>query len=103
MSNKKPFPYVPVGPRVIVLRDKAPDKSEGGILFSPGAKELPLEGEVVAVGSGDVVRAGDRVLFSEHSGITLPVGLDGDYLVLLEEEVLCFAFRVASSAVARSA
>ena len=92
MSNT-PFPYRAVGLRIIVLRDPTAEKSEGGILLTEGAREVPLEGTVVAVGAGHEFDVGDRVVFTAYSGIPLKVELAGDYLVLLEEEVLCAAVR----------
>jgi len=62
----------PLQDRVIVKRIEGQDKTEGGIFIPDFAKELPAEGEVVAVGKGRVlddgrvrpldVKPGDRVL-----------------------------------------
>ena len=64
--------------RVVVKRIEGQDKTEGGIFIPDFAKELPAEGEVVAVGKGRVlddgrvrpldVKPGDRVLFAKFAG-----------------------------------
>src|SRR6266436_931256 len=68
----------PLQDRVIVKRIEGQDKTEGGIFIPDFAKELPAEGEVVAVGKGRVlddgrvrpldVKPGDRVLFAKFAG-----------------------------------
>jgi chaperonin GroES len=69
------------------------EKSAGGIIIPDSAKEKPMEGEVIAVGSGtrndkgDVValdvKAGDTVLFGKWSGTE--VKIDGQDLLIMKE------------------
>ena len=87
----------PLGDRLVV---KAVDKEEmtkGGIVLPDTVKEKPVEGEVVAVGTGKVldngqklpmeVKVGDRVIYSKYSGTE--VKFDGEeYLILSERDVL---------------
>ena len=87
----------PLGDRLVV---KAVDKEEmnkGGIVLPDTVKEKPVEGEVVAVGTGKVldngqklpmeVKVGNRVIYSKYSGTE--VKFDGeDYLILSERDVL---------------
>lgn len=85
--------FLPIGDRICVLRDKAPDKSEGGVIIPVVAQEKPLEGTVVALGSssthGFTVLPGDRVLFSAYTGLKVQVGQEtDDYLVMREDELL---------------
>jgi chaperonin GroES len=72
-------------------------KSKGGIIIPDTAQEKPMEGEVVAVGSGIRdesgkvvpldVKAGDRVLFSKWSGTE--INMDGEeYLVMKESDIM---------------
>jgi chaperonin GroES len=87
----------PLQDRVIIRRVKEEEKSKGGIIIPDTAKEKPIEGEVIAVGSGKVqkngkvrpldVKAGDRVLFGKYSGNEIK--LDGvEHVILTEDDVL---------------
>jgi chaperonin GroES len=71
--------------------------SKGGILLPDTAQEKPLEGKVVAVGSGHrgkngrlnspSVKAGDRVVYAKWSGSEVKVA-QKDYLILKESDIL---------------
>jgi chaperonin GroES len=87
----------PLQDRLLVRRVEEQEKTRGGIIIPDSAKERPLEGEVVAVGSGKRledgtlvaldVKKGDRILFGKYAGTEIKV--DGiDHLILREEEVL---------------
>lgn len=87
----------PLGDRVIVKRIEEEEKSSGGIIIPDSAKEKPLEGEVMAVGSGKVlengkkqpldIKAGDRVLFGKYAGTD--VKIEGEeHLILREDDIL---------------
>ncbi len=87
----------PLHDRILVKRVAEEEKTKGGIIIPDTAKEKPVEGEVVAVGSGKVldngklqplsVKAGDRILFGKYSGTE--VKIDGvEHLILREDEVL---------------
>jgi chaperonin GroES len=87
----------PLQDRIIAKRVKEEEKTKGGIIIPDTAKEKPLEGEVVAVGSGKrneqgvlrapEVKAGDRILFTKYSGTELTH--DGvELLILREDDVL---------------
>ena len=83
----------PLQDRVILKRVKEEEKSKGGIIIPDTAKEKPIEGEVLAVGSGKVmedgtvrkldVKVGDRVLFGKWSGTEIKV--DGEELMIMKE------------------
>jgi chaperonin GroES len=84
----------PLQDRVILKRVKEEEKTKGGIIIPDTAKEKPVEGEVLAVGSGKVledgtvrkidVKVGDRVLFGKYSGNE--VKLDGEERVIVRED-----------------
>jgi chaperonin GroES len=84
----------PLADRVVVKRLEQEEKTKGGIIIPDTAKEKPIEGKVVAVGSGKVqkngkvrplaVKEGDRILFGKYSGNE--VKLDGVELVILNED-----------------
>jgi len=73
------------------------DKTAGGIIIPDTAKEKPMEGKVIAVGSGARdetgkvqpldVKNGDAVLFGKWSGTE--VKIDGkDYLIMKESDIM---------------
>ena len=84
----------PLADRIVVLRTKEEEKTKGGIIIPDTAKEKPVEGTVVAVGAGKVlkdgkvrpldVKAGEVVLFGKYSGTE--VKIDGEEHVLLRED-----------------
>jgi chaperonin GroES len=87
----------PLADRLVVKRVAQEEKSKGGIIIPDTAKEKPVEGKVVAVGSGKVlkngkvrpleVKEGDRVLFGKYSGNEIK--LDGvEHVLLTEDDVL---------------
>lgn len=89
--------FRPLHDRVMLRRVEAETKTKSGIIIPDSAAEKPMEGEVVAVGSGlrdesgkviplDV-KAGDRVLFSKWSGTEIT--MDGEeYLVMKESDIM---------------
>ena len=89
----------PLHDRILVKRLEADGKTPGGLFIPDNAKEKPVEGLVVAVGSGVLtkegeripldVKAGDRVLFSKYSGTEVKIQLDGgEHLILREDDLL---------------
>ena len=83
----------PLADRIVVKRLAQEEKTKGGIIIPDTAKEKPVEGMVVAVGSGKVlkngkvrpldVKKGDRILFGKWSGTE--VKIDGDDLLIMKE------------------
>jgi len=79
--------------RVLVRRVEQEEKTAGGIIIPDTAQEKPMEGEIVAVGSGHKaddgsvtaldVTAGDYVLFGKWSGTE--VKIDGEDLLIMKE------------------
>jgi chaperonin GroES len=87
----------PLQDRVLVKRVKEEEKTKGGIIIPDTAKEKPIEGRVVAVGNGVVlkdgsvrkleVKKGNRVLFGKYGGTE--VKIDGEeHLILKEDDIL---------------
>ena len=87
----------PLQDRIIVKRVEGEEKTKGGIIIPDSAKEKPMEGKVIAVGSGKVlengerskvdVKKGDRVLFSKYAGTE--VKIDGEeHLIMREDDIL---------------
>ncbi|TVQ82637.1 MAG: co-chaperone GroES [Micavibrio sp.] len=89
--------FRPLHDRVLLRRLDSEAKTSGGIIIPDTAKEKPMEGEVVAIGSGHRdetgklipldVKAGDFVLFSKWSGTE--VSIDGEeFLVVKESDIM---------------
>jgi len=87
----------PLADRILVKRVEEETKTAGGILIPDKTKEKPMEGSVVAVGTGKVltdgkvrpmeIKVGDRVLFSKYSGTEIK--LEGtEHLILREDDIL---------------
>ncbi|WP_367026735.1 co-chaperone GroES [Methylococcus sp. ANG] len=87
----------PLHDRVVVVRREEEKTSPGGIVIPDTAKEKPIKGEVVAVGTGKVlengqvraleVKAGDAVLFGKYSGTEIKI--EGtEYLILREDDIM---------------
>ena len=85
--------FRPLHDRVLVRRIEAEEKTKGGIIIPDTVKEKPMEGEVIAVGTGTRdeqgkvhpldVKAGDRVLFGKWSGTE--VKINGEDLMIMKE------------------
>ncbi len=87
----------PLHDRVLIKRVESETTTKGGIIIPENAKEKPLEGEVVAVGTGRIledgsvralqVKAGDRVLFAKYAETEVKIGSD-TMLLLREDDLL---------------
>ena len=85
--------FRPLHDRVLLERIDQEEKTTGGIIIPDSAKEKPMEGRVIATGSGARsedgtihpldVKAGDRVLFGKWSGTE--VKIDGEELLIMKE------------------
>jgi chaperonin GroES len=82
----------PLADRVLIVPAPAEEKTIGGIIIPDTAKEKPLKGEVVAVGTGTkdeemTLKVGDTVLYGKYAGTELE--LDGNkYLIMRQSDVL---------------
>lgn len=73
----------PMEDRVAIRRVSAEEVSKGGIVIPEVAREIPQEGEVMAVGPGKLLESGerggmtlkegDRVLFGKYAGTEIKV------------------------------
>lgn len=85
--------FRPLHDRVLVRMVEAETKTAGGIIIPDSATEKPMEGEIVAVGTGHIndngdvrpleVKAGDKVVFSKWAGTE--VKIDGEDLMVMKE------------------
>ncbi len=87
----------PLGKRVVVKRAEA-QMTKGGIFLPETAQEKPKQGEVIAVGPGEIdnkgnllpltIKIGDKVLFSSYSGVEFKSNEETEYLILSEDDIL---------------
>jgi len=83
----------PLADRIVVKPAIAEDKTKGGLFLPDTAKEKPVWGEVIAVGSGKVtddgkkialeVKVGDKVLYGKYSGTEVTV--EGEEVLIMRE------------------
>ncbi|NQV46790.1 MAG: co-chaperone GroES [Rhodospirillaceae bacterium] len=88
--------FRPLHDRVLVKRVEQDTKTAGGIIIPDTAQEKPMEGKIIAAGSGTRtddgkvlpldVKAGDHVLFGKWSGTEVMV--DGEELLIMKESDL---------------
>jgi chaperonin GroES len=87
----------PLHDRVLIKRIETKEQKRGGIIIPDSAKEKPMEGKVIAVGSGRLekdgkripleVKKGDTVLFGKYAGTEIKID-DIEHVILREDEVL---------------
>tara|TARA_R110002072_G_scaffold77383_1_gene180515 strand:- start:89 stop:406 length:318 start_codon:yes stop_codon:yes gene_type:complete len=95
-DGEQTMKFRPLHDRVLVKRIEQDEKTKGGIIIPDTAKEKPMEGKIIAVGSGARnedgsitpldVKKGDKVLFGKWSGTE--VTIDGDELIIMKESDL---------------
>lgn len=84
----------PLQDRILVRPLEEEEVKQGGIIIPDTAKEKPQEGKVVAVGSGRVLKDGDKqpleikkgekVLYAKYAGTE--VKMDGEELLIMRED-----------------
>ena len=83
--------FKPLADRVLIEPVAAEQKTASGIIIPDSAKEKPLKGKVIAVGTGKpdepmTVKVGDEVLYGQYSGTE--IRLEGmAYLIMREADV----------------
>ena len=89
--------FKPLHDRVLIQRVESEEKTASGIIIPDTAQEKPMQGKVIAAGSGAKdesgkvtpldVKAGDSVLFGKWAGTE--VKIDGtDYLIMKESDIM---------------
>ena len=86
----------PLADRVVVKALPADEKTAGGLYIPDTAKEKPMQGEIIAVGSGKItddgkkqapeVKVGDIVLYGKYSGTEVTIGTE-EYLIMRESDI----------------
>ncbi len=86
----------PLGDRVVIKAIESQETTKSGIVLPGTAKEKPMQGEVLAVGSGELVdgkkvplelKVGDKVIYSKYAGTEVKID-DNEYLILRQSDVL---------------
>ena len=89
--------FKPLHDRVVVERLDSDEKTAGGLIIPDSAQEKPMQGKILAVGSGARddsgkiqpldVKEGDTILFGKWSGTE--VKIDGkDLLIMKESDIM---------------
>ena len=86
----------PLADRVVVKPVDDNEQTKGGIIIPDTAKEKPMHGEVVEIGSGRTnedgsktpleVKKGDKILYGKYSGTEVSIGND-EYLIMRESDI----------------
>lgn len=92
------MPIRPLHDRIVVRRTEEEQKPQAVSCFQVLPKKKPQQGEVIAVGNGQLVdnvslfssgvrpldvKVGDKVLFGQYAGQTVKV--DGEELLIMKE------------------
>jgi chaperonin GroES len=87
----------PLHDRIVIQRMEEERTTGGGIVIPDSATEKPIQGKVVAVGtgkrldSGEVIRpdvkVGDTVLFGKYSGTEVKIN-GSEWLVMREDDIM---------------
>lgn len=90
--------FIPLRDNVLVKPFKPQEVSAGGIIIPDTATEKPVQGEILAVGSGRVTDSGDyipmtvavgnNVLFAKFSGTPISINGGEELLILNESDIL---------------
>lgn len=87
---------VPLGDRVVLKQLVAEEVTKGGIIITGQTKELPNQGEVVAVGPGGMVdgnevvmnvEVGQTVIYSKYAGTEVELD-DEKYTIVKQSDIL---------------
>ena len=97
LTKEKNMKVNPIRDRILVKPIDADTVSKGGIVIPDNAKEKPIQGKVLGVGTGKIteegntipltVKEGDVILFGKFSGQTVRIDNE-DHIILNEDDVL---------------
>lgn len=91
-ATKAKLKIVPLADRVAIRPSEDTETMKGGLYIPDTAKEKPIQGDVIAVGSGRLekgervpmdLKVGDRVVYGKYSGTQ--VDLEGEEIILIKE------------------
>lgn len=89
--------FRPLHDKVLIKKIEQDEKSPGGIIIPDTAKEKPVTGEVLAIGTGVIdeqgklrpldVKVGDKILFAKWGGTEVKIHGE-EYVILKESDIL---------------
>ena len=91
-ATKAKLKIVPLADRVAIRPLEETETMKGGLYIPDTAKEKPIQGDVIAVGTGRLekgervpmdLKVGDRVVYGKYSGTQ--VDLEGEEIILIKE------------------
>lgn len=86
----------PLHDRVLVQTLEEKETKKGGIIIPDTAKEKPMEGKIIAVGSGKLtedgkrlpleVKKGNKIIYGKYAGTEIKIEGD-EYLLMREDDI----------------
>jgi len=81
----------PLDDRVLVKVLEAQETTAGGIIIPDTAKEKPIMGEVIEVGTDEdlkeLIKIGDKIVFAKYGGDEITIGND-EFKVIQRSDIL---------------
>ena len=81
----------PLDDRVVIETKDVAEKNVGGIIIPDTAKEKPMIGEIIAVGTDEdlkeMVKVGDKILYGKYGGTEVEIE-DKKYLIVSRSDIL---------------
>ena len=86
----------PLCDKVVLKQKKQEEKTAGGIILPGSDKEMPMWGEVVAVGPGGMVdgneikmevKVGQDVIYSKYAGSEIEIDKE-KYVIIKQQDIL---------------
>lgn len=81
----------PLDDRVVIKQKDLAEKKVGGIIIPDTAKEKPMIGEVIAVGTDEDlkenVKIGDKILYAKYGGTEVEIESE-KYLIVSRSDIL---------------
>lgn len=86
----------PLCDKVVLKQKKQEEKTAGGIILPGSDKEMPMRGEVVAVGPGGMVdgneikmevKVGQDVIYSKYAGSEIEIDKE-KYVIIKQQDIL---------------
>jgi chaperonin GroES len=96
-KEKKGVGIKPLGDRVVVKPSDSKTEKVGSLYVPDSAQEKPMQGKIVALGTGGLkkdgtvipfeVKVGDTILYSKYGGTDVKIKGE-EYLVMRESDIL---------------